>query len=71
MQNMHQYAIENQYADMNPLRIHHIFFSSFHWIFLEKMFSPVFTRIFSRKKLSRENSCQFFFSISHEFFRIL
>ncbi len=35
-----------------------LFFSSFHTNFLEKTFS-------------RENSCQFFFSISHEFSRIL
>ncbi len=50
--------------------IHHVIFFSFHRIFLEKK-KLQFSHEFSREFFSRENSCQFFFSISHEFFRIL
>ncbi len=51
--------------------IHHIIFSIFHKIFLEKSFSPLFTRIFSRKYFLEKILVYFFFSISHEISRIL
>ncbi len=67
------YMIQHRPCPYTAQGIHHIIFSSFHRIFLENLFSPVFTRIFSRKKILEKmpvNFSSLFLTSSLEFSRL-